>query len=289
MNFLKKFLSAFGKAFSGFYKDGCFTLAASMSYFSIMSLIPLLFLIITAFGYVLGFHHGIYNFIFSYLINIFPHMDDALAQELRKIVANKKLGGFSLVLFVWLSSQVFFSLEYSINSVFKTKKRRHFLLTTFFSFLMITLAGIFFSLSFFITSTAKLLRSYPMVIAGIDVTRIITDSFTIKFLIPFILVSLIFIWIYKYLPNCKIRLRDAALGGIITALLWEVSKHFFAWYVTHIMDIGRIYGSLATFIVFFLWIFYSSTVLLFGAEFVFALGDGTKNDLRTTKKRQTYG
>ncbi len=285
MNFLKKFLKAFGRAISGFYKDGCVTLAASMSYFSIISIIPLLFLIITAFGYILGYHHGIYNFIFSYLKNIFPHMDDTLAVELRKIISNKGLGGVSLILFVYLASQVFFSLEYSINTVFKTKKRRHLLLTTFFSLLMITLAGIFFSLSFFITSTTKLLRSYPMFIAGIDVSGIVTNSFIIKFLIPFVLVSLVFTWIYKYLPNCKIRLRDAALGGIITALLWEASKHFFTWYVTHIMNIGRIYGSLATFVVFLLWIFYSSSVLLFGAEFVFALGDGGKRGVRIFKQR----
>lgn len=283
MNFLKKFLFAFAKAISGFYKDGCFTLAASMSYFSIMSLMPLLFLIVTAFGYIIGSYSGAYNFTFSYLKNIFPHMDAALTEELKKIVSNRSLGGFSLVLFLWLASQFFFSLEYSINSVFKTAKRRHLLLTTFFSFIMISLAGIFFSLSFFITSTAKLLRSYPMVIAGIDITRIITNSFTIKFLIPFILVSLIFIWIYKYLPNCKIKSRDAVLGGIITAILWEASKHFFTWYVVHTMDMGRIYGSLATFIVFLLWIFYSCSVLLFGAEFVFALGKG-KNKIAKRKK-----
>lgn len=273
MNFLRRVLRASGQAFSGFYKDGCFTLASSMSYFSIMSLIPLLFLIVTAFGYVLGSYYGAYNFIFSYLKNIFPHMDNALAWELKKIVSNRSLGGFSLILFIWLASQVFFSLEYAINSVFKTEKRRHLILTTFFSLLMITLAGILFFLSFFITSTTRLLRSYPMVIAGIDISRIVTDSLTIEFFIPFILVSLTFTWIYKYLPNCKIRLRDAALGGIITALLWEASKHFFTWYVIHIMDIGRIYGSLATFIVFLLWIFYSCSVLLFGAEFVFALGN----------------
>ncbi len=284
MNFLKKFFGALGKAIAGFYKDGCVTLAASMSYFSIMSLVPLLFLIITAFGYILGYHHGIYNFILSYLKNIFPHMDDTLAEELRKVISNKRLGGVSLILFVYLASQVFFSLEYSINTVFKTKKRRHLLLTTFFSLLMITLAGIFFSLSFFITSTTKILRSYPMFIAGIDISSIVTDSFTIKFIIPFIFVSLTFTWIYKYLPNCKIRLRDAALGGIITALLWETSKHFFTWYVTHIMNIGRIYGSLATFIVFLLWVFYSSSVLLFGAEFVFALGDGGKKGVRTVQR-----
>jgi membrane protein len=270
-----------GQALSGFYRDGCFTLAASMSYFSIMSLIPLLFIIITAFGYILGSYHGAYSFILSYLKNIFPHMDNALGEELKKIIANRRLGGFSLLLYIWLASQVFFSLEYAINSVFKAEKRRHLLLTTFFSLLMITLAGIFFSLSFFITSTTKLLRSYPMFIAGIDISRIVTDSFTIKFLIPFILVSLTFTWIYKYLPNCKIRLRNAALGGIITALLWEASKHFFTWYITHIMDIGRIYGSLATFIVFFLWIFYSCSVVLFGAEFVFALGtSGKRNRIR---------
>lgn len=288
MNFLKNLLAAFGKALSGFYKDGCVTLAASISYFSIMSLIPLLFLIVTVFGYILGSHHGAYNFIFSYLKNIFPQMDYALAEELKKIISNKRLGGISFILFIYLASQVFFSLEYAINSVFKAKKRRHFLLTTLFSLIMITLAGILFFLSFFITSTTKLLRTYPMVIAGIDISKIVTDSFTIIFLVPFILVSLTFTWIYKYLPNCKIRLRYAALGGFITALLWEASKHLFTWYVTHIMDIGRIYGSLATFIVFLLWIFYSSSVLLFGAEFVFALGNGVTKGTLINKKGWDY-
>lgn len=281
MGLLIKIPGALVRAFSGFYRDGCFTLAASMSYFSIMSLVPLLFLVVTGFGYIIGSFSGAYNFIFSYLKNIFPHMDAALSEELKNIVSNRNLGGFSLLLFLWLASQFFFSLEYSINSVFKTVKRRHLLLTTFFSLLMISLAGILFSLSFFVTSATRILRNYPMVIAGIDVSRIVTDSFTIKFFIPFFLVTLTFIWIYKYLPNRKIPLRNALAGGIITAFLWEASKHFFTWYVVHIMNLGRVYGSLATFIVFLLWIFYSCSILLFGAEFVFALGNrGERNNSR---------
>jgi membrane protein len=56
-----------------------------------------------------------------------------------------------------------------------------------------------------------------------------------------------------------------------TSLLWEVAKQLFGWYILHLGRFSMVYGSLSTLVIFFLWIYYSSTILLLGGEVAFLL------------------
>ncbi|MEW6410515.1 MAG: YihY/virulence factor BrkB family protein [Nitrospirota bacterium] len=256
---------------SDFWRDGCFIFAASISFFSIMSLIPLLFIVMTIFGHIIGVHEETYAFIVSYMKRLFPGIEQTITNELVKIRSYKALGTLSIIIFLWLSSQVFFSIEYSVNVVFKTQKKRHPLLTTLLSLLGITLVLMFFIISFLITSIAEVIKEHPSLILNLPIIGFLTYHFVLKFLLPLILVSLSFSWIFKVMPNRKVDTRYAITGGVITAALWEIAKHLFTLYVPNIMLIGKIYGSLLTAIIFLLWIYYSSTILLLGAELVYAM------------------
>ena len=67
-------------------------------------------------------------------------------------------------------------------------------------------------------------------------------------------------------------LRAELRGAALTALLWEVAKHLFTWYLSKVSTIGSVYGSLTAIIIFLAWIFYSSAIFYFGAEVVYHLG-----------------
>ena len=84
--------------------------------------------------------------------------------------------------------------------------------------------------------------------------------------ISFGFVSLLFAFIYYYLPDVKIRWQDVWVGAIITALLFTMGKLLIGLYLGR-GSLGSAYGAAGSLIVFLTWVFYSALILLFGAEF----------------------
>jgi membrane protein len=69
---------------------------------------------------------------------------------------------------------------------------------------------------------------------------------------------------------------NACKGAIFTTTFFEIAKHVFTWYVGTVVQFGKIYGSLSAFVVFLLWVFYSSSIFLIGAEVVYNYNDSRK-------------
>jgi membrane protein len=78
--------------------------------------------------------------------------------------------------------------------------------------------------------------------------------------------------VYLFFPKAKVKTRHALIGALFTTVFLEIAKHFFTWYVGTVVQFGSIYGPLTAFVVFLLWMFYSSCILLIGAEVVHNLG-----------------
>jgi len=72
--------------------------------------------------------------------------------------------------------------------------------------------------------------------------------------------------IYKIIPNKKISSRPALQAALFTSLLWETAQQLFSWYVSHVARFSMIYGALSTVAVFFLFVYYSSAILILGGE-----------------------
>jgi membrane protein len=77
--------------------------------------------------------------------------------------------------------------------------------------------------------------------------------------------------IYKIIPDRKIHYKTALQTALFTSLFWEVAKQLFGWYVLHVGRFSMVYGSLSTLAIFFLWVYYSSAILLLGGEVSFLL------------------
>jgi len=96
------------------------------------------------------------------------------------------------------------------------------------------------------------------------------SGFLIGNLFPYLILTLGFTAIYKIVPNTPVSLQQALAGGAICAFLFEVAKHFFAWYITNYGGYSMTYGALEAMIILVLWTFYSACILLFCAEMVSA-------------------
>ncbi|MBI5695323.1 MAG: YihY/virulence factor BrkB family protein [Nitrospirae bacterium] len=263
------FIRAVGK----FFGDGGPYMAAAISYYALMSLIPLLFIIINIFAYFLGNSPDLHRTVMEYVRTLYPMAGDTLSREITRVIDHSELGWISLVIFFWLASMVFNSLEYYVNTIFKSEKRRRFLVSTLMSFAMVVLAGVLLMVSFWVAYIPSFIERHETVIVGSGMVAFVTSSVVLQ-LMPLLFTFVAFTLLYKLLPKGGLPWRLAAFGGLITAVMWEAAKYGFAWYVASVGSIGSIYGSFSAVIMFLLWVYYSSVILLYVSELLYLMGAG---------------
>jgi membrane protein len=93
-------------------------------------------------------------------------------------------------------------------------------------------------------------------------------KFLLRFVLPFVLVMFLIMLLYVLLPRTRVSVPNALRGAFFATVLLELAKHAFTWYVSSVAHFGKIYGSLTAFVMFLLWMFYSSSIFLIGAEIV---------------------
>ncbi|RJQ51702.1 MAG: YihY/virulence factor BrkB family protein [Nitrospiraceae bacterium] len=261
-----RLIKVFGNSVAAFFRDECFYLAASIAYFLIMSLVPLSLLIISLYGHMMGGNEAIYRYSLSRLVGFFPAVTQGITNELKNIITFRGISWVTLIMYGFLSLQLFYSMERAMDVIFKIPKRRHFLLTIFWTVLIVSLVMVFLFLSFTLSSLSGVFGEYPMNIFGVALGS--KAGIFIKYIAPFLLVLATFTAVYKVVPKTKVPLKNAFAGALLLTFLWELAKFVFTWMVRNASYIGAIYGSLSTFILFLMWMYYISCIFLLGGEFV---------------------
>ena len=259
-------------SFFDFFRDGGLMLAGSLSYFSMMAIVPFCLFLVTIFGYFLGEEKAFYQFLSARLVSYFPDVTREITEELRRIITYKGLGKFSLILYGFLSYELFSSLETATNVIFKIKVRRSFIVSLILSLVTVTSIIAFFLISFGATSTISMLKPLQELFPGLRIGGI--TVFFIRFVIPFVIMFVTVGVLYLLLPKKRITFKHAFSGALFTALFLETAKHLFTLYVVHVFKLGTIYGPLSAFVIFLLWVFYSACIFLIGAEVVHNLESG---------------
>jgi membrane protein len=261
-----KYLKIIVRSFIDFFKDGGIILAGSISYFTMMALVPFCLFLITILGYLLGHYQGFYQFFSNKLIHFFPDITSEITKQMGKPTALKGIGTLSLVLYGILSFPVFSSIENALNVIFKVKKKRTFAWSIILSLIIVTLIILILFISFIATSTIQLFKALKPFFPELRIGLI--TSFLISYVIPFFMVLFTITIIYIFFPKSKVRTSHALTGALFTTIFLEIAKHIFTWYVGTVVKYGTIYGPLTAIVVFLLWVYYSSCIFLIGAEVV---------------------
>ncbi|HMK56222.1 MAG TPA: YihY/virulence factor BrkB family protein [Dissulfurispiraceae bacterium] len=262
----KGFVRLFGRSIAEFFRDGGLMLAASISYFSMMAVLPFCLFLVAIFTYVVGHDEAFFKYFAAKLVNFFPKAAQSIAKELRDALSYRGVGTFTFVIYGLLSYQLYSSLESAINTVFKIKDKRRFISHLFISLFLITVLILFFLLSFIASSAVSVLDSLRDDLPVIEIHTI--TAFIIKYVLPFIMAFLTIAILYLILPKRRIRWRNALAGALTATIFMEAAKYIFTFYVVKVVRLGAVYGPLSAFIIFLLWVFYSSCIFLIGAETV---------------------
>jgi len=252
-----------------FYKDHGFFLSSSITFNLLICFVPLTLLLLALVGTYLYSDREILNHIRHYVESAVPSLDPRIMKNILRIIRDRKIVGvLGMGGLAWASTWVFSSLRTALNMVLQVEDSRSLVRGKAIDLLMVLFAGFLLLLSMAFTSGITIIQSYrlsPFLKMGYIL------RFALKYVLPFFLTCGMCFLIYKIIPYRKIHFKPALQAALLTSFLWEVAKQLFGWYVLHLGRFSMVYGSLSTLAIFFLWIYYSSAILILGGEMVFLL------------------
>lgn len=260
------------KSFVDFFRDDGPIFAGAISCFFMLAIVPFFLFLVSIFGYVLGQSSDFYNFFMLQVTSLFPRATHQITKELQSIVIYREIGIVTLFIYGLFSYQLYVSLETAVHQIFKVKIKRSLIFSVLLALLTVTLLATFTVISFGAAGIFSLLKDLREYFPGLKIE--VATRFLSQFVISAFLVFLFTTALYMLLPRKKILLRHALWGGVFTAVFLEAAKHLFTFYISmKISRLGAIYGSLTAIVTFLMWLFYSSSIFLVGAEFVHNLGN----------------
>ena len=266
------FARALAGAMADFFRLGCMSLAASLSFFTLLSFFPMIGLLFYAIGLFASQDVAWLEFLAVFINGLMPGVGIDLAGELQRAGGEGIVGWIGLLAFIWFSGLVFYEVDYAVNVVFGSARTRNPLISTVMSVAALSFVELLMVLSYGLTQAMDVLVSNAPSMGGIDVIAIAAHGFLLGYVLPFASVFATVTGLYRYLPKNRPTWRQAAAGGLVLTLLWEIAKHLFSSYVGGLTTYyNYMYGSLLFIVIFLLWVYYSAVLFLYSAAVVHRL------------------
>jgi membrane protein len=282
--FKKGYLKALWKViiatFGGFISDNGLKLSASLAYYTVFSIAPLLILVISIAGVV--FKEDAFN------QTLYPHIKgyvgDQAAAQIQSMVKNLALSGktgFALVSGIVIlllgASSIFVEIQDSLNIIWRVRAKPKkswlkLLQNRFLSFSLIISLGFLLLVSLLVNLAINLISDkLKHFLPGI--ADLLLNGFNL--LLTLAIIATLFGIIFKFLPDVKIKWRTVKSGAVFTSILFVVGQFLIGLYLKYTAQ-GSGYGAAGSIIIILVWIYYTSVILYIGAEFtqVYAEANG---------------
>jgi membrane protein len=259
-----------------YLEDGGPLIAAAISFFGLLSVIPLVLFGVWGLGHFLSselaFRHVV-DYMTEYLPAMTDGLKDHLVNYLQELVdSHGTIGWLGVAGLLWSGSQGFVVLEQAMNIALRVPERRSFLESRLLGVGMILLAGSSLALSLAITSVLAAIQNYTIPVLHWSPREIPRLWSLVGTVLPELLAILSFTVIYRVVPNTRMPWRTAAIAGVVAGLLWDTAKRLFTYYLArNLYDL--IYGPIGGLIGLVFWIYYSSVILVLGLELAAVLHD----------------
>jgi len=267
-NFLTRQLKIIIIAIKSFIDDKITVRASALTYYTLMSLIPIAALV---FALAKGFNYEAE--LRTFLFENFSEQQDIIhwvlgfVDSTLKNTKNGLIAGIGLVMLLWSCIKLMTHIEESLNHVWNVKNPRSWKnrITNYLAVLIIAPVFLFLSISISLTNS--------------NINEVINTTFLdnlspiLNFLfecIPFISVWILFSLIYKFMPNTRVKYSHALIAGIIAGSLFQLVQNFYVYSQVSITKFSAIYGTFAAIPLFLMWAQISWLIVLLGAELTFA-------------------
>ena len=268
---MRKFWLIVRQAFTEFINDHGMKLSASLSFYTIFALGPVLIILISLAGIFFG-KDAVAGKLY-WQINGLVGSEAAL--QIQEIIGNIEQSQFSrsgailgLIILLIGATGVFTEMQESINYIWslKTKPKKSFVKFIFdrvLSFSLIISFGFILMVSLAVHALVDILHEKLKTLFD-EGTVLIFQG--LNYILLFVVITILFAIIFKVLPDGKVRWKDSFAGAIFTAVLFLIGKYLIGFYLGN-SSIGVTYGAAASLVIILLWVYYTSIILFFGAEF----------------------
>jgi len=234
--------------------------AAALTYTTLLSLVPLMTVtlaVFSAFPVADRVYEVVQDFVFK---NFVPASSEVLQEYLAEFSAKaSRLTGLGAMFLLVVALLMMANIDRALNAIWEVRSKRRFATKFLIYWAVLSLGPILIGASVLVTSY---LVSLPILTeaASSGVGRRLLG------LTPVAASALAFTMMYLVVPNRRVRLGHALIGGVFAAILFELAKHGFGLYITQFPTYQAIYGALATIPIFLVWLYLSWIMVLLGAE-----------------------
>jgi membrane protein len=262
-------------AINGYIADNALSRGAAIAYYTVFSLAPVLVIVIAIAGLVFD-ADAARGAIVAQMSGLMGEQGAAAIQAMIKGASNRTAGGIATAVgFVTLlitATGVFSEMQAALNDVWKAQPQTD-TVTQLVKVRLISL-GLVMALGFMLI--VSLVVSAALTALGTWLNSLFPGAQLVlrivSLVISFGLLSVLFAVIYKVLPDTRLAWRDVIVGGVATALLFTIGKYLIGLYIGS-SSTATSFGAAGALAVVLLWVYYSSQIFLFGAEFTRAYAD----------------
>lgn len=270
LSIVRHFALLLKRAAIGFIDDDCLSMSAAIAYYSAFSLAPLILIAVA----IAGMFYGEEAVRGALEGELRQYMGPSAAFVVQDMVANARKPSDSLLmtvagvlLLLVGAAGVFGQLQAALNTIWNSGARpavgiRGFLKDKMLSFSMVLVTGFLLLISMILTTSLQALADH----LGESTTLPIAGWIASGGVLSFLIITLLFAAIFKILPDANIRWKDVWTGAAFTTALFMLGKFALSWYLGREATASS-YGAAGSFVVMLMWLYYSSIILLFGAQF----------------------
>ena len=246
----RRFIKEVGKRF---VENETSLSASSLAYTTLLSLVPFMTVLVTIFAAFPQFGNvssQIQDFIFS---NFVPTSGELVQLYINGFVEKSRNLKLSMSLFVFVTSiMMMYTMEKALNRIWDAKPSGNVIKKIVMYWTVLTMGPL-------LVGGGLALTSYMFSYSGLAGIKV----YLLKFL-PIMASTFGFFLIYLIVPNRKVNWKSAIIGAVVAAVLFEMAKRGFAWYITTFPSYQRVYGTLATIPIFLFWVYLSWNIILLG-------------------------
>ena len=254
----------------GFRANQGLLLAGAVAYYSLLSIVPLLMLVVVALSHVID-RAELLGIVGHYLEWLVPGQSRAIVAEVAHFIEHRDvIGPVLLITMLFFSSLAFTVLENAMCVIFMHRvaiRRRRFLVSALLPYCYILSLGAGVLLVTLVAGSLQVLGQESVQLFGYS-WSLHGVSGALLYLLGLGGEILVLSSIYLVMPVGRLSLAHALIGGVTAALLWEIARHVLVWYFSTLSQVNVVYGSMTTAIVVMFSLEIGATLLLFGAQVI---------------------
>jgi membrane protein len=254
-----------------FFEDHVQTNAAALAFTTVLALVPaaaVTFSMLSVFPVFQDWSLELESFVYD---NLVPATGRLVQSQLQEFIGQTgRLTAFGL-LFLFVSALLLlFTIEETLNKIWRVENSRRVVQRLLSYWAVLTLAPLLMGASLSLTS-------YLVSTALQGEGNVAEARRWFLSLLPFLFEAMAFVLLYTVVPNKPIRFLHALAGGVVAAVMFEITKRGFTWYISNFHSYEVIYGALSSIPIFLLWIYLSWLIVLIGAELTAVFGEARES------------